>query len=75
MKRHIPGLHRENQNAEDTLEGVFLVASIGPSTVGIRNDHSTFCGSLSSNLENIRAVHSLGVSTAPPKRFGNSAGS
>jgi len=25
MKRHIPGLHREAQNGEDTLEGIFLV--------------------------------------------------
>ena len=25
MKRHIPGLHRENHNAEESLEGVFLV--------------------------------------------------
>src|ERR1700737_4431762 len=25
MKRHIPGLHRERQNSEDILEGVFLV--------------------------------------------------
>jgi hypothetical protein len=26
MKRHFPGLHRENQNSEDILEGVFLVS-------------------------------------------------
>ena len=25
MKRHIPGLHGEGHNAEDMLEGVFLV--------------------------------------------------
>ena len=25
MKRHITGLHRENHNSEDVLEGVFLV--------------------------------------------------
>ncbi len=25
MKRHIPGLHREAQNGDDTLEGIFLV--------------------------------------------------
>jgi hypothetical protein len=25
MKRHIPGLHRENGNGENALEGVFLV--------------------------------------------------
>jgi len=25
MKRHIPGLHRENHNSEESLEGVFLV--------------------------------------------------
>jgi hypothetical protein len=25
MKRHIPGLHRENGNGDDGLEGVFLV--------------------------------------------------
>ena len=25
MKRHIPGLHRENRNGSDELEGVFLV--------------------------------------------------
>jgi hypothetical protein len=25
MKRHIPGLHRENHKSEDILEGVFLV--------------------------------------------------
>jgi hypothetical protein len=25
MKRHSPGLHRENKNSEDILEGVFLV--------------------------------------------------
>jgi hypothetical protein len=25
MTRHIPGLHRENRNGTDTLEGVFLV--------------------------------------------------
>ena len=24
MKRHIPGLHLENRNGEDLLEGVFL---------------------------------------------------
>jgi len=25
MKRHIPGLHREGQNGDDILEGIFLV--------------------------------------------------
>jgi len=25
MKRHIPGLHREAQNGDDVLEGIFLV--------------------------------------------------
>ncbi len=25
MKRHIPGLHRESQNGDNTLEGIFLV--------------------------------------------------
>ena len=25
MKRHIPGLHHENRNSDDVLEGVFLV--------------------------------------------------
>jgi hypothetical protein len=25
MKRHIPGLHREGQNSDDMLDGVFLV--------------------------------------------------
>ena len=25
MKRHIPGLHRESQNGDDILEGLFLV--------------------------------------------------
>jgi hypothetical protein len=25
MKRHIPGLHSENRNSDDNLEGVFLV--------------------------------------------------
>ena len=25
MKRHIPGLHREAQNGDNTLEGIFLV--------------------------------------------------
>ncbi len=25
MKRHIPGLHREAQNGDDILEGLFLV--------------------------------------------------
>jgi len=25
MKRHIPGLHHENRNSQETLEGVFLV--------------------------------------------------
>jgi hypothetical protein len=25
MKRHIPGLHREDHNGEDILEGIFLV--------------------------------------------------
>ena len=25
MKRHIPGLHRENSNGYDQLDGVFLV--------------------------------------------------
>jgi len=33
MKRQFPGLHRETKNADDSLEGVFLV----------RVDHANYC--------------------------------
>ena len=75
MKRRIPGLHGKSQNCESILVVFSWSALIWSSIAGIRNGRFTFCGSLSLNRENTRAVHSLGVSTALPKRFGNSAGS
>ena len=45
MKRHIPGLHREQpQRLTTSWKASSWSASIGPSTAGIRNGRSTFCG-------------------------------
>jgi len=73
MKRHIPGLHGEQHERDDTLEGIFLVRV---DRVFYRwHPQRTFCDLSFSNRENIKAVRSTVASTALPKRCGNFAGS
>ena len=75
MKRHIPGLHGENHNSEEVLEGIFLVRVDRAFYHGIPSGHFMFCGSPFSNQWTIRDIPSQVVSIAPQRRFGNSAGS
>ena len=64
MKRHIPGLHRENRNRMISWKASSWSASTEPSIAGIPNGRSTSCGSPFSNPKNIRPIPSPAGSTA-----------
>ena len=76
MKRHIPGLHGDSSQLQGILEGVFLVRvdrvfyRWHPAATVLR---SAALDSRTKRTSEI--VLSTVVSTALPKRFGNSAGS
>jgi hypothetical protein len=75
MKRHIPGLRGEGQKLDDMLDGVFLVR-VDRVFYRWHPQRPFYVLRLAiSSRENTRTVHSPGVSTALPKRFGNCAGS
>ena len=75
MKRHIPGLHREQRKCDDTLEGVFLVR-VDRAFYRWHPQRPFYVLRLAILEPREHQGRSLtGVSTALPKRFGNSAGS